>query len=112
MFSLTSVSPTYQTIESVPMRTVETSGVWKRWWMRPRIAGIAFARAIDSEVRAVGRIVVCVDAAAEVSTAMITSLSSGEPSTCVPRSPSASPESSLAIASGPANEIAAEETST
>ena len=68
------------------MRIVETSGVWKRGWMRPRIAGIALARAIDSEVRAVGRIVVWVDAAAEVSTAMITSLSSGEPSTCVPSS--------------------------
>ena len=36
--------------------------------------GIAFARAIDSEVRAVGRIVVCVDAAADVSTAMISEL--------------------------------------
>ena len=36
------------------------------------------ARAIDSDVRAVGRIVVCVDAAADVSTAMIRILSSGD----------------------------------
>ena len=43
--------------------------------------GIAPARAIDSVVRAVGRIVVCVEAAAEVSTAMIRILSSGEPNT-------------------------------
>jgi hypothetical protein len=35
-------------------------------------------------VRAVGRIVVCVEAAAEVSTAMIRILSSGEPKTCSP----------------------------
>ena len=35
-------------------------------------------RAIDSVVRAVGRIVVCVEAEAEVSTAMISSLSSGD----------------------------------
>ena len=36
----------------------------------------AFQCAIDSVVRAVGRIVVCVEADAEVSTAMISSLSS------------------------------------
>ena len=41
-------------------------------------------RAIDSVVRAVGRIVVCVEADADVSTAMISSLSSGEPSTLPP----------------------------
>ena len=45
------------------------------------IGGIAFQRAIDSVVRAVGRIVVCVEAEAEVSTAMISSLSHGEPKT-------------------------------
>ena len=38
-------------------------------------------RAIESVVRAVGRIVVCVDADADVSTAMISSLSHGEPKT-------------------------------
>ena len=40
---------------------------------------------MDSDVRAVGRIVVCVDAAAEVSTAMMRILSSGEPNTSLPR---------------------------
>ena len=35
-------------------------------------------------MRAVGRIVVCVEAEAEVSTAMISSLSHGEPKTLVP----------------------------
>jgi hypothetical protein len=46
---------------------------------------MALARAIDSVVRAVGRIVVCVDAAAEVSTAMMRILSSGLPNTSPPR---------------------------
>ena len=45
---------------------------------------MAPTRAMDSDVRAVGRIVVCVDAAAEVSTAMIRILSSGVPNTSVP----------------------------
>ena len=76
MFSLTIVSPTYQAIDSAPMRIVETCGVRYRGWMRPSDSGIALARAIDSDVRAVGRIVVCVDAAADVSTAMITILPS------------------------------------
>ena len=44
----------------------------------------AFQWAIDSVVRAVGRIVVCVEAEAEVSTAMISSLSRVPPSTPVP----------------------------
>ena len=56
----------------------------KRGWTRPKAAGIAFHCAIDSVVRAVGRIVVCVEAEAEVSTQMISSLSSGEPNTPLP----------------------------
>ena len=52
--------------------------------MCPKIDGIDFQRAIDSVVRAVGRIVVWVDADADVSTAMINSLSQGEPNTWVP----------------------------
>ena len=59
-------------------------GVRKRGWTLPRLFGIALARAIESVVRAVGRIVVWVEAAAEVSTAMIRILSSGEPKTSVP----------------------------
>ena len=56
----------------------------KRGWTLPRLFGIALARAIESVVRAVGRIVVWVEAAAEVSTAMIRILSRGEPKTSVP----------------------------
>ena len=67
-------------------------------------------RAIDSEVRAVGRIVVCVDAAAEVSTAMISRLSNVPPRTSVPRIDSAS--SLSASASVPAKATAAVATRT
>ena len=49
--------------------------------MRASAAGIAFARAIDSVVREAGRIVVCVEASAEVSTASTTIWSHGVPST-------------------------------
>ena len=66
------------------MPSVETLGVRYLGWMRPKTAGIAFQRAIESVVRAVGRIVVWVDADADVSTAMISSLSHGEPKTLVP----------------------------
>ena len=52
--------------------------------MSPSARGIACERAIDRLVRAVGRIVVCVDAAADVSTAMIRILSSGSPNTSLP----------------------------
>ena len=85
MSSLTRVRPTYQTIESPPIRIVEMCGVRKSGWTLPRLPGIAWARAIESVVRAVGRIVVWVEAAAEVRTAMIRSLSSGEPKTSEPR---------------------------
>ena len=68
--------------------------------------GIARARAIDSDVRAVGRIVVWVDAAADVSTAMIRILSSGLPNTSLPRTLSTS--SALSMSScGPAKACAA-----
>ena len=62
---------------------VETSGVRKRGWIRPKLFGIDPKRAIERVVRAVGRIVVWVEAEAEVSTAMIRILSSGEPKTSV-----------------------------
>ena len=48
------------------------------------MAGNAWYAAIDNVVRAVGRIVVCVDAAADVSTAMMRILSRLLPSTCEP----------------------------
>src|SRR4051794_3676674 len=92
MSSLTVVRPTYQTIESTPIQIVDGPGVRKRGWMRPQYDGIAPCAAIDSDVREVGRIVVWVDADADVSTAMIRSLFHGEPSTSVPRALSTSSE--------------------
>src|SRR5947199_9644926 len=70
-----------QTSETAPIASVETLGV--RWlgWIRPNAFGIAPKRAMDNVVRAVGRIVVCVDAEAEVRTVMMRSLSSGDPNT-------------------------------
>ena len=78
---LNASSATVQTIDRAPISSVEKLGVRKRGWMRPNAAGSPPSVAIDSVVRAVGRIVVCVEAEAEVSTAMISSLSSGEPNT-------------------------------
>ena len=72
MFSLTSVRPTYQAIDRPPIHHVATSGVRYRGLTLPNVSGMALARAIDRAVREVGRIVVCVDAAADVRTAMIT----------------------------------------
>ena len=54
-------------------------------------------RAMDSDVRAVGRIVVCVEAAAEVSTAMMRILSRGEPNTSLPRTLSTSSLLSISV---------------
>ena len=85
MFSDTIVRPTYQSTENSPMSRVETVGVMYLGETVPSERGSAPARAIDSVVRAVGRIVVWVDAAAEVSTAMTRILSSGLPKTWVPR---------------------------
>ncbi len=75
---------TVQTIDRPPISRVEKVGVRKRGWTRPKAAGIAFQRAIDRVVRAVGRIVVWVEAEAEVSTQMISSLSSPDPNTPLP----------------------------
>src|SRR6478672_13193636 len=80
-FWLSSLTAMYQMIDTTPIEIVDTVGVWKRGLTLPKAFGNAPHRAIDRLVRAVGRIVVCVDADADVSTAMISSLSSGEPST-------------------------------
>ncbi len=111
MFSLTIVSPTYQTIETTPIQIVDGPGVRKRGWIRPQYFGIAPCTAIERLVREVGRIVVCVDADAEVSTAMIRSLSQGEPRTSVPSALSTSSELSTRNW-GPWNAWAAIETIT
>ena len=63
-----SSSPTVQTIDTPPIASVETLGVWKRGWTRAKAFGSAPQFAIEIVVRAVGRIVVWVDADAEVST--------------------------------------------
>src|SRR5216683_4701926 len=55
-------------IEMPPMAIVDTVGVRYRGCIFAKTAGIALYTAIDRVVRAVGRIVVWVDAAAEEST--------------------------------------------
>src|SRR5436190_18519194 len=72
------------TSDTAPIVRVEKPGVRKRGWISPNAFGIAPQRAIESVVRAVGRIVVWVDAEAEVNTAMISSLSSGDGKTSPP----------------------------
>ena len=58
--------------------------------MSPKRLGNALWTDIDSEDRAAGRMVVWVDAAAEVSTATMRSLPQNDPSTPVDRAPSTS----------------------
>src|SRR6478672_6425689 len=55
-------------IETTPIQIVESVGVRYFGWIRANRAGIALNAAIDRLVRAVGRIVVWVEAEAEVST--------------------------------------------
>ena len=50
------------------MATVDTVGVRKRLWIRENARGTALYTPMASVVRAVGRMVVCVEAAAELST--------------------------------------------
>ena len=57
---------TYSTMEMPPMARVDVVGVRKRRWILAKEAGMALNTAIDSVVRAVGRIVVWVEAAAEL----------------------------------------------
>src|SRR5580692_1383742 len=57
---------TYSAIATPPIARVEVVGVRKRLWTLAKADGMALYTAIDSVVRAVGRIVVCVDAAAEL----------------------------------------------
>src|SRR3989442_1187010 len=101
----------YQAIEKAPIKMLETCGVRKRGWIRPSARGIAPCLAIESVVRAVGRMVVCVEADADVRTARTRSLSQPEPKTLLPRKLSASSEW-LPRAATPVNAIAAVATST
>jgi hypothetical protein len=58
----------YITIETPPITRVATVGVRYFLSMVPNASGTALYTLIESIVRAVGRIVVCVDAAADEST--------------------------------------------
>ena len=90
---------------------VEKPGDRKRELTVPNRFGIAPARPIDSVVRAVGRIVVCVEADAELRIAMMRILSSPEPSTPLPSGANTSLEL-LTRESTPPNACAAVATST
>src|ERR1700728_2937763 len=63
----------YRAIEMMPITMGETVGVRYRGGIRENAAGMALYVAIDRVVRAVGRIVVWVEAEAEVSTIRISS---------------------------------------
>ena len=80
----TEFSVTNTAIEIAHIQIVETPGVRYFGWIRAKTFGNAPCAAIESVARVVGRIVVWVDADADVSTAMISSLSQGEPSTSLP----------------------------
>ncbi len=75
---------TKHAIETIAIQIVDTLGVRKRGWIFANCFGIAPCADIDSVARVVGKIVVCVDADAEVSTAMISSLSRCHGSTWPP----------------------------
>ena len=57
-----------------PMARVDVVGVRKRLWILPNASGMALNTAMERVVRAVGRMVVCVEAAAELSTMSTSSL--------------------------------------
>src|SRR3954447_17162360 len=76
--------------ETTPIVMVETSGVRCLGWTRPNAFGIAPKRAIERVVLAVGRMVACVDAEAEGSTRLMSSLSHGVPKTSPPNALSTS----------------------
>src|ERR1700677_3974615 len=76
---------TNQIVETAPNTLVETSGGFCLGCTLPKTFGIPPQRAIESDVRAVGRIVVWVDADADVSTVMISSRLIGLGKTFGPR---------------------------
>src|ERR1039458_7202420 len=89
-FGLMRVRATYQTTATAPNTSVEKPGDRYLGWMSPKRLGNALCTAIDSAERAAGKMVVCVDDDAEVSTQMMRSLSQGDPSTALARAPSTS----------------------
>src|SRR5450631_1905764 len=79
------VRATYQTTATAPNIKVEKPGERYLGWMSAKRLGNALWTAMDSEERAAGRMVVCVDDEADVSTQMMSSLFHGDPNTAVPR---------------------------
>jgi hypothetical protein len=75
---------TYMTADATEKAMVENHGVRYRGGTRPRMAGSALWNDIDSVVRAVGRMVVCVVAAAEESTMSRSSRDSTSPTAPLP----------------------------
>src|SRR6201989_3317431 len=63
----------------MPMPHVAELGVRERGWLFAKRGGIARYAPIDRAARAVGKIVVCVDAADDVSTEMIRRITKAEP---------------------------------
>src|SRR5882757_9760205 len=66
-------------MDTMPIQTVDSVGVRYRGWILANRLGSASKTPIDSEVRAVGRIVVWVDAEADVSTLISSSASNSLP---------------------------------
>src|SRR5512144_3011939 len=81
MFSLLSIMTRtiHHSTEAIPNHQVDQVGVRYLGWIFASGFGNAPCAAIDSVVRAVGRIVVCVEAIAEVKIASIMILSQGLP---------------------------------
>src|SRR5215469_2332957 len=75
----------YKAIERAPITRVDTVGVRYLGWILANDSGSAPYAAIDSVVRAVGKIVVCVEAAAELSTIRISSRDNTVPSPELPK---------------------------
>src|SRR5674476_117006 len=106
MFWLTMVRPTYQAIEMTPKMMVLRSGVLYFLLTFAKTRGMAPCTDMLRAVRVSGRIVVRVEATAEVSTAMMRNLSSVLPRTMVPKEAKMSSEF-FASPAGPANAWAA-----
>src|SRR2546423_6336675 len=79
----------------MPMAQVENVGVWYFGCTTPNDFGSALYAAMASVVRAVGRIVVCADAAADDSTASTRNFAPHEPSAALPM-----PDSTSSVLSG------------
>src|SRR4030088_326735 len=75
----------YRAMEMAPITSVDTVGVRFLGWILVNDAGSALYAAIDRVVRAVGRIVVWVEAAAELSTIRISSRDRNVPNPEVPK---------------------------